>query len=235
MFREMSIDFDSLESKIGYKFKNKSLLQEALTHSSYAAENGTSYYERLEFMGDSVLNFIISDYLCDRYPNKKEGQLSSMRSNITCNYTLADVSKCLNLGNFMRFGRGEAMQGGKIKPSILCDVFEALLAAIYKDGGLEAAKQFIYTHLLPRIQSDSYIPDPKGYLQNICQQLGYQPPFYCVISKTGPAHDPTFIVQVEACGGLIIAEAEGKNRKEAEKNAAVIAIHLLFKLKHVMV
>jgi ribonuclease-3 len=208
-----------LEEKIGYTFKNKTLLEHALTHSSYANEHKLDMgsNERLEFLGDSVLGFIAAEYFYQNFPDKAEGQLTTCRSNAVCETALCEYARSFNLGSSLRMGRGELGGGGANRPSILADAFEALLAAIFLDGGIEAAKAFA----LPFLKKCKAKPiaDSKTKLQQIVQQSPDENITYALVEESGPDHDKNFIVEVRISNN-VKGVGEGRNKKLAEQAAA---------------
>ncbi|KUK13750.1 MAG: ribonuclease [bacterium] len=222
---------DELEKRLSYRFSNPELLKEALIHSSYAHEHGLSKdNERMEFLGDAVLSLIVSEYLLKRYPEKKEGELALIKSKIVSRGTLAYLADKIGLGPFILLGNGDDKQGVRKRKSTLANVFEALIGAIYLDGGLERVREF----LLPLIESlleevdkiSIAIKDPKTRLQEILQARFKELPRYELMSIEGPNHEPIFRVKV-VFRGKILGTGVGKSRKEAEKDAAKKAIEML--------
>ena len=207
-----------LEKNIGYTFKDKNLLLEAVTHSSFANErkiNKLRCNERLEFLGDAVLEIISSDYLFRRFSDLPEGKLSKMRSAIVCEPALFECSHAIKLSDFILLGKGEDNGGGREKPSVVSDAFEALIGAVYLDGGMADSIP------LRKSLRDS---DSKSYLQELVQKDGQQHSIeYNILSETGPEHDKKFIVSV-VVDGIEKGRGEGKNKKAAEKSAAMQAI-----------
>ncbi len=223
----------NLQKKIGYYFKNQSILNASLTHSSYANEHknrGVVCNERLEFMGDAVLGFICAELLFSKYPTKHEGELSKMRSSLVCESALSSYAKKLNLGEFLLLGHGENLAGGRERPSTLSDAFEALLAAIYLDGGIEPAKAFILPYLNNAIDNEQlsnvFNKDYKTALQEIAQQNPGELIKYSIVKESGPDHNKEFTVNVYLNSNLL-ATGYGKNKKEAEQDAAHKALNLM--------
>ncbi|WP_026475972.1 ribonuclease III [Alkaliphilus transvaalensis] len=217
------------QDKIQYNFKAPELVVEALTHSSYANETKNRkfpYNERLEFLGDSVLSLIISDYIFNKYKHLPEGELTKVRANVVCEASLASVAKKISIGDFLMLGKGEELSGGRKRTSILADAFEALIGAIYTDGGLELARKFVLDNLLDLIELASngeLYKDYKTHLQELLQSKTTEKIAYRVIKEMGPDHDKTF--EVEVClGGQTLGTGSGKSKKEAEQNAAQEAI-----------
>jgi ribonuclease-3 len=220
-----------LQNAIGYHFQNPDLLQQALTHTSYANEvcqNGLYSYERLEFLGDSILGFTAADYLLSAFPQLHEGDLSKLRADLVCETSLAQTARKLNLGQYLRLGRGEEACGGREKPSIIADVVESVIAAIYLDGGLAAAQRFIYTFVLvdtrQRIRLNT---DWKTKLQELIQRKKDQSLVYELTGETGPDHDKTFSVRV-LLNGSEVGQGTGTSKKRAEQAAAREAVERLF-------
>lgn len=222
-------DLSLLQKSIQIKFKNKNLLQQALTHKSYANENRsktTKDNERLEFLGDAILNLVISDLIYRKYSDYPEGELAKTRAVVVSAPTLARTSKKLELGQYMFLGKGEEMTGGRERDSILADAFEAVVGAIYLDRGLKEAGRFIKKYLIEEIymvESGEYVQDYKTILQEEIQKRSNTRPLYRVIHEEGPDHDKRFTVQVEYKNS-VIGEGTGKNKKEAQQKAAADAI-----------
>ena len=215
------------EDKIGYHFKNQGLLRQALTHSSYANERHMkklSDNERLEFLGDAVLEIISSDFLYHNYPDVPEGQLTKLRASIVCEPTLALCTKELDLGDYLYLGRGENQTGGRKRKSILSDALEAVIGAIYLDGGFANAKEFVLKYILTDIEHKQLFYDSKTILQELIQgrheQLSYE-----LIDESGPDHDKQFTVAV-LVDGERVSEGEGHTKKAAEQQAAYQALLL---------
>jgi len=212
-----------LENKINYKFSDKKLCDQALTHKSYSTENKLSYYnERLEFLGDSVISLIICDYLFKKYPDKDEGYLSKIKSYIVSKNNLAEWAKKIELQNHIKLAKSELSSGGALNPSILADCFEALIGAIYLDSNFDMAKKI----LMSFIESEKKIfndIDFKSKFQEYIQKKYKILPKYEVLSTEGPEHNKTFIVNL-SINGKVIALGNGKSKKEAEQNAAKNAI-----------
>lgn len=219
-----------LEEKIGYTFKNKELLLTALTHSSYANERQTKCYERLEFLGDSILGAVTADFLYRHSPGLPEGRMTRLRSELVCEGSLHSIAAELELGSYMRLGKGEEHTGGRQRPSIMADMVEAIIAAIYLDGGLESAKRFIYAMLLDKaVIDDSHVSaDHKTELQELVQQKSGSSIVYELIGESGPDHNKTFTFRVSV-NGAAAGEGSGKTKKEAEQMAACRALEALRK------
>ena len=212
----------AFEEKIGYEFKDKTYIQTALTHSSFANEHKEfNYNERLEFLGDSVLGLVVSDYLFRARNDLPEGKLTRLRANVVCEESLSAVARKINLGDHLFLGKGEKASGGSDRDSILADATEAVIAAIYLDGGFDQAKDFILSNLRDTIAKNidgNIFRDYKTILQEIIQgnngKISYK-----LVGESGPDHDKEFEMQVK-CGQDTIGIGKGKNKKEAEKEAA---------------
>ena len=216
------MNFEKLEKSIGYFFKDKSILKQALTHTSYAYENKIESNEKLEFLGDSILEYISSKYIYLNYKNLKEGEMTKVRAEVVCEDSLYRVARKHNFSDFILVGKSEANNNGNHKPAILADSIEATIAAIYFDGGLEEAEKFIITNLKQEIENSTKhvgMKDFKTVLQEKLQENGDVSIKYTVIKETGPDHDKTFTVKVEV-NGKELAIGEGKTKKHAEMNAA---------------
>ena len=212
----------AFEEKIGYEFKDKTYIQTALTHSSFANEHKEfNYNERLEFLGDSILGLVVSDYLFRARNDLPEGKLTRLRANVVCEESLSAVARKINLGDQLFLGKGEKTSGGSDRDSILADATEAVIAAIYLDGGFDQAKDFILSNLRDTIAKNidgNIFRDYKTILQEIIQgnngKISYK-----LVGESGPDHDKEFEMQVK-CGQDTIGIGKGKNKKEAEKEAA---------------
>lgn len=225
----MHVEMEALYKKLGYSFADSSLITQALTHSSYANEKGRREcrsYERLEFLGDAVLQLIISDHLYSKYRELPEGELTKLRSRIVCEATLADCAKQLRLGEYMLFGRGEALTGGRTRASILADCFESVVAAIYRDSDMDNAREFVLRNLDNKI-SDAVMGrvfvDYKTRLQEVVQAHKISNIRYVVAGSSGPDHNKTFAIDV-VINGLTAGIGSGRSKKEAEQLAAKMAL-----------
>ena len=222
---------EDLEKSIGYKFSNKELLKKALTHTSYAYEHGVESNEKLEFLGDSILEFISSIYLFENYSHLKEGEMTKVRATVVCEKSLYKVAKKHNFSDFLYLGKSEKQTGGANRPTILADSVEAVIAAMYLDGGIEIAKKFIIDNLKEEIEIASKNVGQKDYktvLQEMLQEHGEVDIKYTILNEYGPAHERTFEAQVE-CNGKKLATGEGKSKKQAEMEAARKALEILKK------
>ena len=236
----MAISLNELQERIGYHFENVSYLERAVTHSSYSNETGARNHhllcnERLEFLGDSVLSLVVSNYLYTHFSEYPEGTLTRIRSAVVCEAALASFAEKIGLGEFLLLGRGEAQNGGAQKPAILADAFEALLAAIYLDAGAEVGMQSVAKFLLPMVKSAiDVLPemgdvriDSKSRLQEFIQQDREQKEVleYRLTGESGPDHNKTFIVDLYL-GANCIGSGRGHSKKAAEQAAAKAALSL---------
>ena len=213
--------FELLEKKSGYHFQNPHLLKQAMTHSSYANESKTPtlYNERLEFLGDSVLSVVVANYLF-HHSTRPEGELSRMRASLVSEDALFQFAQEIDLGSYLRLGRGEELGGGRCRPSVVSDAFEATIAALFLDGGIETARNFI----LPFItEGKTAEDDHKTALQEVVQKHPDDRLTYTVTGESGPAHDKRFQVTV-ALNGKALAVGEGRSKKAAEQQAAKAAL-----------
>jgi ribonuclease-3 len=213
-----------LQRELGYTFKDSFLLSRCLTHVSYGRNKGSGHNEVLEFLGDAVLDLVISDLLFRRFPEKDEGDLSRMRAGLVNSAVLAKKAVALNLGSLLRLGKGEERSGGRSKPSILAGAFEALLGGIYHDGGYAVAHKIIERYFASDIAEKTLgQQDYKTRLQEISQMLFHTPPSYTLASETGPDHDKRFLTEIRV-GGKILGKGEGKSKKQSEQEAARSAL-----------
>ena len=220
-----------LETAIGYRFQNIQLLQNALAHSSYANErwhNSLLSNERLEFLGDSVLGMLVAEYLFRNFPDRTEGELTRMRADMVCEKTLAAVANRIGLGGHLLLGHGEEQGGGRSRDSILADAVEAVLAACFLDGGLEAALKFVQQFILVEVPVTKLNnADYKTALQELVQQKKNQVLSYALVGQSGPDHDKRFDVEV-SLNGVVVGQGSGRSKKRAEQDAARAAIEKLF-------
>ena len=221
---------EQLEKRLGYVFSDRSYLDNALTHSSYANEQPHSRRsnERLEFLGDAVLGFCAAKNLCRLYPDMPEGGLTRLRAELVCEASLHQVALALDLGSYIHLGKNEQCNGGRTRPSILADAVEAIIAAIFLDGGLEPAERFIEERILNDLRAGRrpVRTDYKTQLQELLQRSGGAAPVYSIVDQSGPDHDKTFTASVLLHDGAT-ASGEGKSKKEAEQAAARAALALL--------
>ncbi|MBX9848025.1 MAG: ribonuclease III [Rhodocyclaceae bacterium] len=222
----MQLQLHLLERALGYKFNERSLLQQAVTHRSY----GTPHYERLEFLGDSMLNCVIAAQLYARFPSLREGDLSRLRANLVRQDTLHQVADRMHLGDYLRLGEGELKSGGFRRPSILADAFEATLGAIFLDGGFAEVERVIvgqYTQLFEGIDPRNTGKDPKTVLQEILQGKHLGLPVYVLTSTHGEAHAQKFEVECNVADLKVRSTGSGSSRRAAEQEAAQAAIALI--------
>ena len=223
------MELEVLQKELGYEFKNIKLLKKALTHTSYAYENKVESNEKLEFLGDSILEFVSSEYLYENYTKLKEGEMTKVRATVVCEKSLYKVAKMHNFSDFLYLGKSEKMSGGKTRPAILADSVEAIIAAMFLDGGLEPVKKFIIENLKDDIESATKhvgIKDYKTVLQEKLREHGEVLIQYNIINEKGPDHDKSFESEVK-CNGKVLATGSGKSKKQAEMQAAKKALEKL--------
>ena len=220
-----------LETAIGYRFRNISLLQNALTHSSYANErwhNSLLSNERLEFLGDSVLGMLVAEYLYHNFPNRPEGELTRMRADMVCEQTLAAAARRIGMGDHLLLGHGEEQGGGRNRNSILADAMESVIAACFLDGGIQAALKVVQQFILVEVPvTKLHNADYKTALQELVQQKKNQVLSYALVGQSGPDHDKKFDVEV-SLNGTVVGKGSGSSKKRAEQMAASDAIENLF-------
>lgn len=223
---------EEFEKIINYTFKDKDLLRVALTHSSYANEHKKShlkYNERLEFLGDAVLSISVSDYIFNNCPHLPEGELTKLRASLVCEKSLFVFAKKINLGKYIYLSNGERKGGGADRPSIISDAFEAVIAAIYLDGGMEKASEFVLSFVIPEIKNHTVgkaFKDYKTQLQEIIQKNPGETLQYVLVDETGPDHNKHFVVEVHL-NSNVIGKGGGRSKKEAEQQAAREALELM--------
>ncbi|WP_338555887.1 ribonuclease III [Paenibacillus sp. KS-LC4] len=221
-----------LQSRLGLRFKQHRLLKQAFTHTSYVNEHkhGTiEHNERLEFLGDAVLQLLVSEFLFRSYPRRPEGELTRMRASVVCEPSLALFAERLALGAYVLLGRGEEQLGGRQRPALLADLFEAFVGAIFLDAGMDRARAFLEEHVFPHIESNDYgllVKDFKSKLQERAQHHGLGTVEYRITEERGPAHDREFVVEV-ILGDARCGSGSGRTKKEAEQRAAEEAWHSL--------
>ena len=224
--RELSL----LEERLGYKFKNIVFLETGVTHSSFSNEtkNHVPYNERQEFLGDAVLSIIVSDYIFENYTKLPEGELTKLRASLVCEKSLCGFANELELGSFLRLGHGEELMGGRERPSILADAFEAVLAAVYLDGGIEPATKIVLRFVKKALEHVENAPfkDYKTLLQEIIQKNPEERLTYVLVGESGPDHDKRFEVDV-MLNSNVIGHGIGKSKKAAEQHAAKEALELM--------
>ena len=220
-----------MEQKIGYQFKNQKLLLKALTHSSFINENNMKKgedNERLEFLGDAVLEIITSEFLYHKYPTKPEGELTKMRSSMVCEPTLALCAREMDLGKYLLLGKGENATGGRQRESITSDALEAIIGALYLDGGFAIAKEFVNAYVLNDLENKKLFYDSTTILQEIVQREFEELLNYQLVGEEGPDHNKIFTVNARI-GERVVGEGTGRTKKSAEQNAAYEGILTLQK------
>lgn len=222
----LNFDEKAIEQNIQYEFKDKTLIKQALSHSSFINEmkrKGMESYERLEFLGDAVLELVTSEFLFEEYKELPEGQMTKLRASIVCEFTLSSVSEMLHLGDYVLLSKGEELTGGRNRSSILCDLFESVLGAIYLDGGMEAAKKYVHSFLLTDIEHKTLFYDAKTTLQEMVQKDGKGVVTYEMLEEKGPDHNKSFVTAVYV-DNIKLAVGEGTSKKNAQQMAAYKAI-----------
>jgi ribonuclease-3 len=221
---------DRLEKTIGYEFREKARLKAALTHSSWANENrksGAACNERLEFLGDSILGFIVAEFLYTSEPEMPEGQMTRTRAELVCEKSLEKAANDMRLGQFLRLGRGEELSGGRTRPSILADALEAVVAAVYLDGGIEPTARLVKRFIFPQLETGTQAAsDYKTALQELVQKRSGRTLTYQLVSESGPDHMKHFAVEVRL-NGEMKGTGSGRSKKEAEQAAAKNALEAL--------
>ena len=228
---------EEFQERIGYRFQNRNLLRQALTHSSYSNERRMSKSannERLEFLGDAVLELVTSEFLFETYPDYPEGELTRLRASMVCEQTLAFCTRELQLGNYLMLGKGEDMTGGRERKSVLSDALEAVIGAVYLDGGFASAKEFVHRFVLNDIEHKQLFYDSKTILQEVVQANFGEGLSYCLLAEEGPDHDKKFIVEAR------IDEEPwgtgcGRTKKSAEQEAAYETLLMLKKRKNIKI
>ncbi len=223
----MNRNLKALENELGYTFQNPALLDRALTHSSYANEReALGDNERLEFLGDSVLGFITAEYLFSEHKGVPEGELTRLRAYAVCEKSLDVYAREIGLGDYLLLGKGEERTGGRERASVLSDAFEAVIAAIYLDGGMEAAKKFVLRFVHPYVEAKPVFKDYKTMLQEVTQKNPGETLEYVLVSESGPDHDKHFEVEVHL-NSNVIGRGSGPSKKKAEQDAAREALALM--------
>lgn len=230
----MTRDLRELEQMLDISFRDRKLLAQAFTHSSYVNENRgkAAHNERLEFLGDAVLELCVSDYLYERYPKHSEGELTKLRASIVCEPSLVEFAHALDFGSFVRLGKGEEITGGRSRPALLADVFEAFIGALYLDQGIFAVRKLLDRIVFPNI---THIEQPQFFdyktrLQEYVQQHALGELEYRIIDEQGPAHDKYFVSEVYM-NGKDLGRGSGRTKKEAEQQAAAEALNVLMQEK----
>ena len=220
------MNYEKIEKEIGYEFKNKQLLETALTHTSYAYENKKQSNEKLEFLGDSILEFISSEYIYKKFPELKEGEMTKVRASVVCEDSLQKIAKMHNFSDFLYLGKSERNSQKEVRPAIMADSVEAIIAAIFLDGGLEEAKKFILNNLVKSIEFATKNIGQKDYktvLQEVLQKNGNVDIEYIIVDEKGPDHEKVFTAEVKF-NNKVLAKGEGKSKKLAEMEAAQKAL-----------
>lgn len=221
---------NNFEKNLGYEFKNKALLKRALTHSSYANENRSAEgsNERLEFLGDSVLSVIVAEHIFRNFKHLPEGELTKIRASVVCESALYEFSKELDIGSYLLLGKGEVINGGNKRPSILADAFEAVLAAVYLDGGIEPARKHVLRFVDPKLRHLTTVAfkDYKTALQEVIQKNPEEELQYVLTGESGPDHAKVFTVEVHL-NSNVIGKGKGPSKKRAEQEAARQALELM--------
>ncbi|MFK7695892.1 ribonuclease III [Paenibacillus sp. HJGM_3] len=227
-------DLQELQATLGVAFRKTSLLKQAFTHSSYVNEQRSLHLrdnERLEYLGDAVLELGVSEFLFNAYPRRSEGELTKLRASIVCEPSLCGFAEKLEFGSYMFLGKGEELTGGRTRPAMLADVFEAFIGALYLDQGLEAVRDFLRKHVFLDLPDEAQlqVADYKTWLQEHTQQRGLGTVEYRIVDETGPAHDRQFSAEVRLDGELL-GQGVGRSKKESEQQAAsqaLIALHVI--------
>jgi len=223
------MNINDFQKKIGYFFKNSELLTRAFTHTSYANEHNTKSYERMEFLGDAIVDFLVGEYLFNNFPQLDEGMMSRIRASLVCEKALSELAEKLNIADCMLLGNGAENSGDRHRPSILSDMFEAHIAAMYIDAGLDNTREYlisIYGDMLKNAVTNSEVVDYKTKLQEKLQQKGPCNIVYELVSSNGPVHHCLFEMQVVA-DGKILGKGSAYSKKEAQQNAACDALDKL--------
>ncbi|EMG27285.1 ribonuclease III [Listeria fleischmannii 1991] len=227
-------EWEELQESVGFDFKNIELLQTAFTHSSYVNEHrheNLKDNERLEFLGDAVLELTVSDYLFNKYPDMAEGQMTKMRAAIVCEPSLVEFAEMVHFSKYIRLGKGEEKAGGRTRPALLADVFESFIGALYLDNGIQAVIRFLERLVFPKIDTGIYMQtvDFKTQLQEIVQRDRDVLIQYDILGETGPAHNKAFEAQV-VVNGQVLGKGTGRTKKQAEQNAAEYAIRQVLRV-----
>lgn len=231
----MSVELKQLQQKLNIHFRNRQLLKQAFTHTSYVNEHRSRKHrdnERLEFLGDAVLELIVSEFLFHRCPTRPEGELTKMRASIVCESSLVVFANQLHFGKYVLLGKGEELTGGRMRPALLADVFESFIGALYLDQGLEVVRGFLCKHIFPQIMLDGKLQmnDYKTQLQELTQHHNLGTLEYRITEERGPAHEREFVSEV-CMGDECLGRGAGRSKKEAEQQAAAQALKQLITLK----
>lgn len=224
----MNRDLKQLQAGLDIRFEDQAILRQAFTHSSFVNENrlpGNRDNERLEFLGDAVLELTVSEYLYHLFPDRSEGELTKLRASIVCEPSLVTFAEDLQFGRYVLLGKGEELTGGRTRPALLADVFESFVGALFLDQGLDAVRAFLRKHLFPKIAGDGQpqVTDYKTRLQEHIQQNGHGALEYRIVEERGPAHEKEFVSEVWMDGSLL-GRGSGRSKKEAEQQAAAQAL-----------
>ncbi|MDF2963200.1 MAG: Rnc [Paenibacillus sp.] len=227
----MHRNLKQLQAALNITFRKPELLRQAFTHSSYVNEHRVSNFkdnERLEFLGDAVLELTVSEYLFDTYPERSEGELTKLRASIVCEPSLVNFAEELEFGSYVLLGKGEELTGGRTRPALLADVFESFIGALYLDQGLEVVKTFLRKHLFPNLPNQGKLltVDFKTHLQEYTQQHNMGMLEYKIVDERGPAHEREFVAQV-IVNETLLGQGSGRSKKEAEQHAAAQALEAL--------
>ncbi|ALS21595.1 MULTISPECIES: ribonuclease III [Paenibacillus] len=227
----MHRNLKQLQSELRLPFNNPDLLRQAFTHSSYVNEHRVGHYkdnERLEFLGDAVLELTVSEYLFEKYPDRPEGELTKLRASIVCEPSLVGFAEQLDFGSYVLLGKGEELTGGRTRPALLADVFESFIGALYLDQGLETVRTFLQKHMFPHLPQQGRLltADFKTFLQEHTQQRNLGPLEYKIVDERGPAHEREFVAEVYLHDQLL-GQGTGRSKKEAEQQAAAEALDTL--------
>jgi ribonuclease-3 len=228
---KQAVDFESFQKEIGVRFKNEKLLRQAFTHSSYVNEHRGKLYqdnERLEFLGDAVLELTVSQFLYTHFPKMSEGELTKLRAAVVCEPSLVTFANQLKFGDMILLGKGEELTGGRFRPALLADVFEAFIGALYLDQGLDVVFAFLEKYVYPRINKGEFtrVTDYKSQLQEFVQRDGLGEIQYRIVQERGPAHSREFVSEV-MLNGTVLGQGTGRSKKEAEQHAAAMAMKQL--------
>ena len=234
----MSGDLKQLQHKLHIQFHDRQLLKQAFTHASYVNEHRYSQHadnERLEFLGDAVLEVTVSEYLYRLFPDRPEGELTKLRAAIVCEPSLVKFAENLEFGHYVLLGKGEELTGGRTRPALLADVFESFVGALYLDQGLDAVKSFLERHMFPKLElgvgGKLQITDYKTELQELTQHHNLGALEYRIVEERGPAHEREFVSEVHM-DGRCLGRGMGRSKKEAEQQAAAVALQELGSLEH---
>ncbi|NHN28415.1 ribonuclease III [Paenibacillus agricola] len=227
----MQRNLKQLQIALDISFRKPELLRQAFTHSSYVNEHRLGNYqdnERLEFLGDAVLELTVSEYLFEKYPGRSEGELTKLRASIVCEPSLVSFAEQLTFGSYVLLGKGEELTGGRTRPALLADVFESFVGALYLDQGLEVVNVFLRKHLFPNLPNQGRLltVDFKTHLQEYIQQHNMGVLEYKIVDERGPAHEREFVARVQV-GEKLLGEGTGRSKKEAEQHAAARALEAL--------